>query len=350
MCPKDQHLNHPDLAAPFMIGQVAIRNRVVLAPMSGVTDLAFRQLAWRFGAGLVVTEMVASRELVMNRGESWARLKSTGISPHMVQLAGREAEWMAEAARISEANGADIIDINMGCPAKKVIGGYSGSALMRDPDHALSLIEAVVKAVSVPVTVKMRLGWDHDSLNAPLIARRAEEAGVKLVTVHGRTRMQFYEGKADWDAIRAVREVLTIPLIANGDVETKDDAAEILRRSGADAVMVGRGAQGRPWHIGWLAGAEAPASREIADIVAEHYEAMLELYGREPGLRHARKHLGWYLDRFAPDLTQEEKTQIMISRDPADVTRRMTEALACAEAQFEKTPTDSSSRDEREAA
>lgn len=291
--------------------------------MSGVTDLAFRKLAWRFGAGLVVTEMVASRELAMNKGESWARLKNAGMTPHMVQLAGREAHWMAEAAKISADNGADIIDINMGCPAKKVTGGYSGSALMRDPDHALSLIEATVKAVSVPVTVKMRLGWDHDSLNAPLIARRAQEAGVQLVTVHGRTRMQFYEGKADWDAIHAVRDVLSIPLIANGDVQTPEDAVEIVRRSGADAVMVGRGAQGRPWHVGWLAGHAAPSQAEVGAIVIEHYEAMLDFYGVEAGLRHARKQLGWYIDRQGCDIAAEDKAAIMMSRDPADVIRRL---------------------------
>ncbi|KGD94414.1 tRNA dihydrouridine synthase DusB [Rhizobium sp. YS-1r] len=328
MCPKDHHLRFQDLAKPFQIGPVAIRNRVALAPMSGVTDLPFRQLAWRFGAGLVVTEMVASRELVMNRGESWARLKGAGISPHMVQLAGREAHWMAEAAKIAADNGADIIDINMGCPAKKVTGGYSGSALMRDPDHALSLVEATVNAVKVPVTLKMRLGWDENSINAPEIARRAEEAGVRLVTIHGRTRMQFYEGRADWNAIRLVRDAVSIPLIANGDVESPEDAAEILERSGADAVMVGRGAQGRPWHVGWLAGHAPPPQDEVAGLVIEHYEAMLALYGREAGLRHARKHLGWYLDRFASDLPVEEKAAIMISKDPADVSRRMIAALS----------------------
>ena len=182
-CLKDEHLAIHDLSAPLAIGNQTLRNRVVLAPMSGVTDLPFRDLAWRFGAGLVVTEMVASRELALNARESWSRIRNCGIRPHMVQLAGREAHWMAEAARIAEGEGADIIDINMGCPAKKVIGGYSGSALMRDPDHALGLIEATVKAVTVPVTVKMRLGWDHDSLNAPHIASRAEAAGAAMITV-----------------------------------------------------------------------------------------------------------------------------------------------------------------------
>ncbi|MBR0555623.1 tRNA dihydrouridine synthase DusB [Ciceribacter sp. L1K23] len=308
-----------DLDTPFQIGSVTVRNRVVLAPMSGVTDLPFRKLAVRFGAGLVVTEMVASRELVHNAAESWTRLRHAGLKPHMVQLAGREAHWMAEAARISEAEGADIIDINMGCPAKKVIGGYSGSALMRDPDHALSLIKATVKAVRVPVTVKMRLGWDENTLNAPEIARRAEQAGVALVTVHGRTRMQFYEGRADWDAIARVREVISIPLIANGDVDSVDDAREILRRSGADAVMVGRGCQGRPWHAGVLAGHAAPAASEIGAIVEEHYLAMLEHYGEAVGIRHARKHLGWYVERFAPETSAGDKAALMTAKDSGTV-------------------------------
>ena len=298
--------------------------------MSGVTDLPFRQLAQRFGAGLVVTEMVASRELVQDTSESWARLKSAGLRPHMVQLAGREAHWMAEAAKIAAGNGADIIDINMGCPAKKVIGGYSGSALMRDPDHALTLIEATVKAVDIPVTLKMRLGWDAQSINAPHIARRAEEAGIRLVTIHGRTRMQFYEGRADWDAIRAVREAVSIPLIANGDVETAGDAQEIARRSGADAVMIGRGCQGRPWHAGVLAGHPAPSAAEIPDIALEHYRAMLEFYGDAVGIRHARKHLAWYLDRHAPATPSGEKAAIMTAKDGREVAARFHAALTAA--------------------
>lgn len=326
-CTKDRHLPLPTLSDPFHIGPVAIRNRAVLAPMSGVTDLPFRRLAWRYGAGLVVTEMVASRELVGNRGESWARLKNAGMVPHMVQLAGREAYWMAEAAKICADNGAGIIDINMGCPAKKVTGGYSGSALMREPDHALSLIEATVKAVDVPVTLKMRLGWDEHTINAPEIAARAEAAGVQLITIHGRTRMQFYEGRADWDAIKAVRDVISVPLIANGDVETSEDAAEILRRSGADAVMVGRGAQGQPWLPAVLAGHAVPASDEIVDIAVEHYELMLEFYGIEAGLRHARKHLGWYLDRFAPGTETDDKVAIMTSKDTAQVIALLRSAL-----------------------
>jgi tRNA-dihydrouridine synthase B len=333
-CLKDEHLTIPTLSAPLAIGGRTLRNRVVLAPMSGVTDLPFRDLAWRFGAGLVVTEMVASRELALNARESWSRIRNCGIRPHMVQLAGREAHWMAEAAKIAEGEGADIIDINMGCPAKKVIGGYSGSALMRDPDHALGLIEATVNAVKVPVTVKMRLGWDHDSINAPHIAQRAEAAGAAMITVHGRTRMQFYEGRADWDAIRAVRDVLSIPLVANGDVETAADAEEILRRSGADAVMVGRSAQGRPWHPAVLAGAAAhPSTAEIAAVAVEHYRMMLDFYGFEAGLRHARKHVGWYLERFAPGLPGAAKAEIMTARDSDFVADRLAAALLGAGAE-----------------
>ncbi|WP_457586231.1 tRNA dihydrouridine synthase DusB [Ensifer canadensis] len=333
MCLKDMHLPAPALSSPLRIGNIEIRNRVALAPMSGVTDLPFRTLAWRFGAGFVVTEMVASRELVGNASESWARLKNSGIKPHIVQLAGREAHWMAEAAKIAAANGADIIDINMGCPAKKVTGGYSGSALMRDPDHALSLVEATVNAVDVPVTLKMRLGWDENSINAPLIARRAQEAGIQAITVHGRTRMQFYTGKADWDAIRAVREVVSVPLVANGDVDTVADAQEILKRSGADAVMAGRSSQGRPWHVGVLAGtATHPDQAEIADIFVEHYEMMLEFYGADTGLRHARKHVGWYLDRFAPGLAGAEKGAILMSTDPKSVAARASDAIRSSHA------------------
>ncbi len=327
VCPKDNHLLSSKLAAPFSIGSVPIRNRVILAPMSGVTDLPFRQLALRYGAGLVVTEMVASRELVQDTAESWARLKSAGLKPHMVQLAGREAHWMAEAAKIAADNGADIIDINMGCPAKKVIGGYSGSALMRDPDHALTLIEATVRAVSIPVTLKMRLGWDENSINAPDIARRAEEAGIQLVTIHGRTRMQFYEGRADWDAIRAVRGVISIPLVANGDVETAEDAQEILRRSGADAVMIGRGCQGRPWHAGVLAGHREQGRQEIVEIALEHYRMMLEFYGEAVGIRHARKHLAWYLDRYAPATAGADKAKIMTSKESSEVAASFHAAL-----------------------
>ena len=317
-----------DLSNPFSIGNVVIRNRVVLAPMSGVTDLPFRQLAYRHGAGLVVTEMVASRELVGNRHESWARLKGAGLKPHMVQLAGRDPHFMGEAARIAADNGADIIDINIGCPARKVTSGECGSALMREPDHALRIVEAVVAASPVPVTLKMRLGWDEQSINAPELARRAEQAGVQAIIIHGRTRMQFYEGRADWDAIAAVRAEISVPLIANGDVETPDDAAEILRRSGADAVMIGRGAQGRPWQAGVLAGHAAPKAADIPALAVEHYEAMLAFYGVEAGLRHARKHLGWYLDRARVAVPGEVRAAVLTSKNPREVRGLMLAALS----------------------
>jgi len=229
------------LAQPLNVRGVVLRNRVILAPMSGVTDTPFRMRAYDHGAGLVVSEMIASGELARGRQESERRVRRPDIDVHMVQLAGRDAHWMAEAARIAVGEGgADIIDINMGCPAKKVVGGACGSALMREPDHALALIEAVVKAVSVPVTVKMRLGWDHDSLNAPDIAARAEAAGVAMITVHGRTRCQFYKDHADWKAIRAVRERISIPLVANGDGDGPEEAEAMLAQSGADAIMIGR--------------------------------------------------------------------------------------------------------------
>lgn len=325
--------NNPALLSAFHVGSLEIRNRVALAPMSGVTDLPFRRLAWEYGAGFVVTEMVASRELVGNTAESWSRLRNSGIDPHIVQLAGRDPTYMAEGARIAEANGASAIDINMGCPAKKVIGGLSGSALMREPDLALSIVNAVVNAVKVPVTVKMRLGWDDHSINAPVLAREAEALGVRMITVHGRTRMQFYEGRADWDRIAEVRDAIRIPLIANGDVETSLDVQDILRRSGADAVMLGRGAQGRPWHPGVLAGVrEAPGVTEVAEVFERHYRMMLEFYGNELGLRQARKHVAWYLDRHAGVLASTLKGELLTSRDPEFVVNRGRDLLLAAPA------------------
>src|SRR5436305_13964049 len=234
------------------IGGIELANRVLLAPMSGVTDAPFRRLTARLGAGLVVSEMTASDDLVNGRPMSRLRCEAAGIGPHVVQLAGCETRWMAEGARLAEAAGADIIDINMGCPARHVTGGQSGSALMRDLEHALKLIEATIAAVTVPVTLKMRLGWDHNSLNAPELARRAEAAGVQLITVHGRTRCQFYKGEADWSAVRAVRDAIRIPLVVNGDITSYDKAVTALEMSGADAVMVGRGAQGQPWLPGQI--------------------------------------------------------------------------------------------------
>lgn len=318
------------LHEPLRVGSVEIRNRVFLAPMSGVTDLAFRARAHAHGAGLVVSEMVASGELARGRAESARRLRRPPVDVHMVQLAGREALWMAEAARIAADSGADIIDINMGCPARKVTGGYCGSALMREPDRALSLIEAVVSAVQVPVTVKMRLGWDETAMNAPAIARRAEAAGAAMVTVHGRTRCQFYKGRADWRAIARVRQAVRIPVVANGDVATAVDARTILDQSGADAVMIGRAHYGAPWLAGRIAGGDrtAPASvPELADYVVDHYEAMLALYGIAQGVRHARKHLGWYLDRHAPATGAPARKAIMTGTDHRAVIGLLREAF-----------------------
>jgi tRNA-dihydrouridine synthase B len=309
---------------PFRIGSVVIRNRVALAPMSGVTDLPFRELALEFGAGFVMTEMVASRELAGNTSESWARLRQASLGPHIVQLAGRDPHLMAEGARIAEANGADVIDINMGCPAKKVIGGLSGSALMREPALALAIIDAVVGAVKVPVSVKMRLGWDDQSINAPMLAREAELRGAAMITVHGRTRMQFYEGRADWARIADVRERVSVPLVANGDIETAGDIDRVLTITGADAVMIGRGAQGRPWHAGVLAGfRNAPTGAELAAIFARHYRMMLDFHGREAGLRHARKHVGWYIDRIGLAEPQMLKAKLLTSTDPDTIIAEM---------------------------
>ncbi|MFC5385461.1 tRNA dihydrouridine synthase DusB [Aquamicrobium segne] len=311
-----------NLLAPLNIGGVEIRNRVFLAPMSGITDTPFRKRAYDHGAGLVVSEMVASGELAKGRAGFDMRIRHSGLPVHMVQLAGREAAHMAEAARIVQGEGADIIDINMGCPAKKVTGGYAGSALMLDLDHALSLIKAVIGAVTVPVTVKMRLGWDEEGLNAPELARRAEQAGVKMVTVHGRTRCQFYKGKADWQAIARVRQAVSIPVVANGDVATAQDAAAILKQSGADAIMIGRAHYGAPWMAGKIAngGSYVPdPGKDLADYVTAHYEDMLTLYGVESGLRQARKHLGWYLDRHAPNITLEQRKSVLTCGEPAKV-------------------------------
>ena len=322
-------------AEPLEVGDVTLPNRVFLAPMSGITDLPFRKLAHRLGAGLVVTEMVASQSLVHERREELRRLQKGNEHPFVVQLAGREARWMAEGARIAESRGADIIDINMGCPARQVTRGLSGSALMRDLDHALGLIESVVGAVDVPVTLKMRMGWDHDTLNAPELARRAEQAGVKMITVHGRTRCQFFNGTADWKFVARVKDAVSVPVIVNGDVRTMADIRNAMAQSNADGVMVGRSCYGRPWFPGAAVDAlrkgakrtAAPALEKQRDIALEHYEAMLEHYGHQFGARNARKHLGWYVEQGARSADDEKRWRARLCRaeSPGEVRRSLSE-------------------------
>lgn len=287
---------------PIRLGSMQIEAPAILAPMSGITDIGMRRAAARFGAGLVVSEMVAASFYLAADEETRLRAEGEGLPIHVVQIAGRDPAAMAEAARLAEGAGAHAIDINMGCPAKRVVGGYAGSALMREPDLAIALARETIAAVKIPVSVKMRLGWDSGDLNAPELARRLEGEGVALVTVHGRTRQQFYKGQADWAAIRAVREAIAIPLVANGDCEGPASARAMVAASGADAVMIGRAAVGRPWLVGEIGAALAgrtwrePTNGEKAEAALDHYASLLSTFGKTQGVRHARKHLAAYAD------------------------------------------------------
>ena len=303
-----------------------VRNNAFLAPMAGITDRPFREIAEKFGAGLVVSEMIASAALGTGHHDMVRKLGKAGKLPHVVQLAGCEAEWMAAGARIAHEAGADIIDINFGCPSKRVTNGYAGSALMRVPDQAMTLIDAVVGATPLPVTVKMRLGWDDDSLNAPLMARRAVDAGAQMITVHGRTRQQFYKGSARWELVRAVVEAVDVPVVVNGDIVDFASAQEALSQSGAAAVMLGRGAQGQPWAVGQI-GAQlrgetpraAPTGQDLVALISAHYEDILAEYGIAVGVRAARKHLDWYAEAMGITLDKPTRLAFLNAEDPASV-------------------------------
>jgi tRNA-dihydrouridine synthase B len=318
----------------FSIGPIQIDEPVFLAPMSGISDLPFRRIVMKFGAGLVFSEMIASRAVLEEHNTS---LRSTEIYDDefdvAVQIAGCEPDIMAEAAKVNEDRGASIIDINFGCPVKKIVKKYAGSALMKDEKLAGEIMEATVKAVSVPVTVKMRLGWDEENLNAPVLAKMAEDIGIKMVTVHGRTRNQMYNGSANWDAVKKVREAIDLPLVVNGDILSPQDAKKAMDACSADGVMIGRGCQGKPWLLKQTMDflktgkiSATPSKKQIYSLILEHYDAILEYYGSQKGVPIARKHISWYCSGM--DKGNDFRKRINKEKDPEIVKEMLTEFYA----------------------